>query len=108
MAYDRILATLQGVEAVKAVLDATPETTTCVIAVTENKIVRKPLMEAIRDTKKVATAVESGDFKTAMSLRDTEFTEQYESFMMTTAVQVDQRNRLPEEKVSCRRYSPNE
>ena len=99
VAYDRMLATLQGVEAVKAVLEATPETPTCVIAINENKIVRKPLMEAVQDTKKVAKAIERQDFDQAMALRDTEFSEQYRSFMMTTAVQMNQKVLLPEKEV---------
>ena len=51
-AYDRLLGTLQGVEAVRAVLDATPQTSSTFIAVTENKITRKPLLEAVATTKK--------------------------------------------------------
>ncbi|KAF3063707.1 ATP-dependent 6-phosphofructokinase [Daldinia childiae] len=90
VAYDRMLATLQGVEAVKAVLEATPETETCVIAITENKIIRKPLMAAVQETKKVATAIEAQDFDKAMSLRDTEFSDQYKSYMMTTTMGLDQ------------------
>jgi 6-phosphofructokinase 1 len=101
VAYDRMLATLQGVEAVKAVLEATPETPTSVIAINENKIVRKPLMQAVQDTKKVAKAIESQDFDQAMALRDTEFSEQYRSFMMTTAVQMNQKMLLPEKEVSA-------
>ncbi|KAH6630427.1 phosphofructokinase-domain-containing protein [Chaetomium sp. MPI-SDFR-AT-0129] len=96
VAYDRMLATLQGVEAVKAVLEATPETPTSVITINENKIVRKNLMEAVRETKLVAKAIEAQDFDRAMGLRDTEFSEQYRSFMMTTAVQMDQEIMLPE------------
>jgi 6-phosphofructokinase 1 len=99
VAYDRMLATLQGVEAVKAVLEATPDTPTCVIAINENKIVRKPLMQAVLDTKKVAKAIERQDFDQAMALRDAEFSEQYKSFMMTTAVQVNQEMMLPEKEV---------
>lgn len=53
-AYDRMLSTLQGVEAVEAVLDATPETPTPVICIIENKIVRKPLIKAVEDTHAVA------------------------------------------------------
>ncbi|OTA97520.1 hypothetical protein M434DRAFT_391709 [Hypoxylon sp. CO27-5] len=90
VAYDRMLATLQGVEAVKAVLEATPETETCVIAITENKIVRKPLMKAVQETKEVAKAIEAQDFDRAMSLRDTEFSDQYKSYMMTTTMGLDQ------------------
>ncbi|KAK1779952.1 phosphofructokinase-domain-containing protein [Copromyces sp. CBS 386.78] len=98
VAYDRMLATLQGVEAVKAVLEATPGTKTCFIAITENKIVRKPLMEAVLDTKQVAKAIESQDFDGAMALRDAEFSEQYKSFMMTTAGQMDHEKMLPEKE----------
>ena len=99
VAYDRILATQQGVEAVKAVLEATPETETCFIAIIENKIVRKPLMEAVRITKSVAKAIEDQDFDKAMSLRDTEFSDQFKSYMMTTTVKIDNSMMLPPEKV---------
>ncbi|KAI1772703.1 6-phosphofructokinase [Hypoxylon cercidicola] len=97
-AYDRMLATLQGVEAVKAVLEATPETETCFIAITENKIVRKPLMAAVRETKQVAKAIEAQDFDQAMSLRDTEFSDQYKSYMMTTTMGLDQDIHLEDSK----------
>lgn len=99
VAYDRMLATLQGVEAVKAVLEATPETETCVIAITENKIVRKPLMAAVIETKKVATAIEAQEFDKAMSLRDAEFSDQYKSYMMTTTMGLDQDIHLEDSKV---------
>lgn len=46
-AFDRILPTLQGIEAVKAVLEATPDTPSYMIGVRENKITRVPLMEAV-------------------------------------------------------------
>ncbi|EFX02731.1 6-phosphofructokinase alpha subunit [Grosmannia clavigera kw1407] len=98
VAYDRMLATLQGVEAVRAVLEATPESETCFIAITENKIVRKPLMAAVQNTKSVVAAIEAHDFDRAMALRDTEFSDQYKSYIMTTAVQLDQHMRLPEKE----------
>ncbi|KAI1140956.1 6-phosphofructokinase [Hypoxylon sp. FL0543] len=98
VAYDRMLATLQGVEAVKAVLEAKPETETCVIAITENKIVRKPLMKAVQETKEVAKAIEAQDFDRAMSLRDTEFSDQYKSYMMTTTMGLDQDIHLEDNK----------
>ncbi|PNY27184.1 ATP-dependent 6-phosphofructokinase [Tolypocladium capitatum] len=91
VAYDRMLGTLQGVEAVKAVLEATPETETCFIAINENKIVRKPLMKAVQETKDVAAAVDAKDFERAMSLRDAEFADQYNSYITTTNVLVDDR-----------------
>ncbi|KAF2016288.1 6-phosphofructokinase [Aaosphaeria arxii CBS 175.79] len=83
-AYDRMLATLQGVEAVKAVLEATPETPSPVICMVENKIERRPLLEAVAQTKKVAEAIEAKDFQTAMKLRDAEFAEYYRSYQITT------------------------
>lgn len=98
VAYDRMLATLQGVEAVKAVLEATPDTETCFIAVTENKITRKPLMKAVRETKEVAKLIDEQKFDKAMSLRDAEFSDQYQSYMMTTAMGLDVDITLPQEK----------
>lgn len=85
VAYDRMLASLQGVEAVKAVLDATPETPSPVICIVENKIVRKDLMEAIKMTKKVAEDIEKKDFASAMRGRDAEFEEFLQAFKITTA-----------------------
>lgn len=84
-AYDRMLATLQGVEAVKAVLEATPGTASPVICIVENKIVRKDLMEAIRLTKEVAENIEKKDFEKAMAGRDAEFAEYWQAFRITTA-----------------------
>lgn len=97
-AYDRMLSTLQGVEAVEAVLDATPETPTPVICIIENKIVRKPLMDAVKATQAVATAIQAKDFDRAMELRDADFAEYHAAYMTTTAT--DQPELLlPEEKV---------
>lgn len=44
-AYDRLLSTLQGVEAVKTVLGAKAGDPSQFIAIIENKIARKPLIE---------------------------------------------------------------
>lgn len=95
--YDRWLSTLQGVEAVNAVLEATPETPTSVITIRENKIERSNLMEAVAMTKSVTAAIKAKDFDRAMELRDAEFKEYYHSYMITTST--DHPNlRLPEEK----------
>lgn len=100
-AFDRYLSTLQGVEAVNAVLEATPETPTYFIAINENKITRKPLVQAVIDTKEVAKAIDAHDFDKAMSLRDTEFSDIYQSYTTTTATGLDDTNMLPEKKVRC-------
>jgi 6-phosphofructokinase 1 len=81
VAFDRILATQQGVEAVKAVLESTPETPSYMIGIIENKITRQPLVEAVRLTKQVAEAISKKDFKKAISLRDTEFVEHLNNYM---------------------------
>lgn len=86
-AYDRQLSTLQGVEAVDAVIEATPSTESPVIAVEENKIVRKSLQEAVEATKKVTQAIEAKDFESAMGLRDAEFREYHNNFLLTTATE---------------------
>ncbi|KAI1159326.1 phosphofructokinase-domain-containing protein [Nemania serpens] len=98
VAYDRMLGTLQGVEAVNAVLAATPETETCFIAITENKITRKPLMAAVRETKEVAKLIEAQRFNEAMALRDTEFSDQYKSYAMSATMGLDGDFKLEESK----------
>ena len=86
-AYDRQLSTLQGVEAVRAVLEATPETPSPFIAIVENKIVRKSLVEAVDMTNALTAAIKDKDFDKAMSLRGEEFREYYDAYMTTTAVE---------------------
>ncbi|KAF7862551.1 hypothetical protein EAF04_007424 [Stromatinia cepivora] len=97
-AYDRYLSTLQGIEAVNAVLEATPETVTPFIAINENKITRKPLVQSVIDTQEVAKAIEARDFDRAMALRDTEFSDFYDSYMTTTATDLNNDMRLPDKK----------
>ncbi|OCT46085.1 6-phosphofructokinase subunit alpha [Cladophialophora carrionii] len=95
--YDRWLSTLQGVEAVKAVLEATPETPSPVITIRENKIERSNLMETVALTKSVGAAIEEKNFDKAMQLRDIEFKEYYNSYVITTSTD-HPALRLPEEK----------
>lgn len=47
-AFNGVQATLQGAEAVDAVLNATPDSPSPVIGIEENKITRKPLMAAVK------------------------------------------------------------
>ncbi|AMD21449.1 HER170Cp [Eremothecium sinecaudum] len=89
VAFDRILATLQGVEAVNAVLESTPDTPSPLIAINENKITRKPLVESVALTKSVADAIKAKDFKKAMELRDTEFVEHLNNFMAINSADHD-------------------
>ncbi|KAL0265135.1 6-phosphofructokinase, alpha subunit [Diplodia seriata] len=96
-AYDRMLSTLQGAEAVNAVLDATPETPSPVICILENKIVRRPLMEAVKQTHEVAEAIKAKDFDRAMGLRDVEFAEYHAAYQIMTSAKIPDLQ-LPAEK----------
>lgn len=97
VAFDRILAALQGVEAVEAVLESTPETPSPLIAINENKIVRNSLVESVKLTKSVAEAIQAKNFKKAMELRDSEFVEHLSNFMsINSADHIDAK--LPSEK----------
>ncbi|KAF2431259.1 6-phosphofructokinase [Tothia fuscella] len=85
-AYDRMLSTLQGAEAVKAVLEAQPDTPSPIISIIENKIIRKPLLEAVELTNEVAVAIKARNFDKAMNLRDAEFAEYLKGYNITTAL----------------------
>jgi len=95
-AWDRIMPTLQGVEAVHALLEATPETPSYMIGMNENKITRIPLMDAVRLTREVAQAIHDKDFERAMSLRDPEFVEVLSAFRATSLL--DDSRKLREDK----------
>ncbi|SCU80254.1 LADA_0B05974g1_1 [Lachancea dasiensis] len=97
VAFDRILATLQGVEAVNAVLESNPDTPSPLIAINENKITRKSLVESVRQTKSVADAIQAQDFKKAMELRDTEFVEHLNNFMAVNSADHNPPN-LPQDQ----------
>lgn len=97
VAYDRIIATFQGVEAVRAVLESTPDTPSPLIGVKENKIVRLSLVEAVKVTKSVADAISKHDFHKAMELRDPEFVEHLLNFMAINSAN-HEKPTLPKEK----------
>ncbi|KAL5503847.1 PFK1 [Sanghuangporus vaninii] len=95
-AYDRILPTMQGVEAVDALLESTPESPSYMIAIHENKISRVPLVEAVAQTRAVGKAISEKDFDTAMSYRDPEFREMLDGFVAVSAL--DYTKKLPKEQ----------
>ncbi|OJD12174.1 6-phosphofructokinase [Emergomyces pasteurianus Ep9510] len=83
-AYDRWLGTLQGIEAVKAVLEAKPGSPSPIITIRENKIERSSLVEAVRVTRTVTQAIKEKDFATAMDMRDAEFKAYHRAYINTT------------------------
>ncbi|KAF6132048.1 phosphofructokinase, platelet [Phyllostomus discolor] len=72
-AFDRILASRMGVEAVVALLQATPETPACVVSLSGNQAVRLPLMECVQMTQDVQKAMDERRFKDAVKLRGRSF-----------------------------------
>ncbi|KAI9512025.1 phosphofructokinase domain-containing protein [Russula earlei] len=89
-AWDRIWPTLQGMDAVDALLEATPDTPSYMIGMQENKVHRVPLVKAVQMTKDVAEAIGNRDFDRAMSLRDPEFRENLEGYIATSTLERDQ------------------
>jgi 6-phosphofructokinase len=83
-AVDRYLATVQGIEAVKAVLRSTPDTPAPMIGIIEGKITTIPLMDAVKLTHEVADAISKKDFAKAMDLRDPMFASSYEAYIEST------------------------
>ncbi|GLD59917.1 ATP-dependent 6-phosphofructokinase, liver type-like protein, partial [Lates japonicus] len=68
-AFDRILSSKLGVEAVVALLEASPDTPACVIGLSGNHAVRLPLMECVEMTKLVQTAMKEKRFNETIKLR---------------------------------------
>lgn len=86
-AYDRILGSRMGAEAVLALMDATSESAPCVVAVDGNQIVRIPLMEAVQRTKDCAAAIEAKDYKEAVMLRGRGFKFNLETYLLFSRVE---------------------
>ncbi|KAM4828458.1 ATP-dependent 6-phosphofructokinase, platelet type [Thomomys bottae] len=72
-AFDRILASRMGVEAVIALLEATPDTPACVVSLSGNQAVRLPLVECVQMTQDVQKAMDERRFKDAVQLRGRSF-----------------------------------
>ncbi|CAI5789014.1 ATP-dependent 6-phosphofructokinase, platelet type isoform X3 [Podarcis lilfordi] len=72
-AFDRILASRMGVEAVLALLEGTPETPACVVSLSGNQAVRLPLMECVQMTQDVQKAMDGKRFSDAVQLRGRSF-----------------------------------
>ncbi|XP_060944166.1 ATP-dependent 6-phosphofructokinase, liver type [Limanda limanda] len=72
-AFDRILSSKLGVEAVVALMEGSPETPACVIGLSGNQAVRLPLMECVEMTKLVQTAMNEKRFDEAVKLRGGSF-----------------------------------
>ncbi|GAB1611013.1 ATP-dependent 6-phosphofructokinase-like [Argonauta hians] len=72
-AFDRILGSRMGAEAVLALMEATPDTPACVVSLEGNQTVRVPLMECVERTQAVQKAMDSKNFEEAVRLRGRSF-----------------------------------
>ncbi|CAG5895585.1 unnamed protein product [Menidia menidia] len=72
-AFDRILASRMGVEAVLALLETTANTPACVVSLCGNQSVRLPLMECVQMTQEVQKAMDHKRFEEAVKLRGRSF-----------------------------------
>ncbi|XP_035993231.1 ATP-dependent 6-phosphofructokinase, platelet type isoform X3 [Fundulus heteroclitus] len=72
-AFDRILASRMGVEAVLALLEASTDTPACVVSLVGNQAVRLPLMECVQMTQEVQKAMDEKKFDEAVRLRGRSF-----------------------------------
>ncbi|XP_030612976.1 ATP-dependent 6-phosphofructokinase, platelet type isoform X8 [Archocentrus centrarchus] len=72
-AFDRILASRMGVEAVLALLETTANTPACVVSLCGNQSVRVPLMECVQMTQEVQKAMDQKRFEEAVKLRGRSF-----------------------------------
>ncbi|XP_017290877.1 ATP-dependent 6-phosphofructokinase, platelet type isoform X10 [Kryptolebias marmoratus] len=72
-AFDRILASRMGVEAILALLETTANTPACVVSLCGNQSVRVPLMECVQTTQEVQKAMDQKRFEDAVKLRGRSF-----------------------------------
>ncbi|XP_045448341.1 ATP-dependent 6-phosphofructokinase [Melitaea cinxia] len=83
-AFDRILGCRMGAEAVMALMEATPETESCVVTLDGNQAVRLPLMDCVHRTKAVSKAMADKNWDLAVQLRGRSFARNLETYKMLT------------------------
>lgn len=68
-AYDRWMSSLLGVAATDELLTADSTSVPVVLGIHQNRVVRSPLMQAVQETRAIATKVEDRDFEAAVAAR---------------------------------------
>jgi len=81
-AFDRILGCRMGAEAVKALVDAGPDTEPCVVTLRRNVATRIPLMASVEKTQAVAKAMAAKDWDLAVTLRGGSYVRNLETYQM--------------------------
>lgn len=89
---------MQGIKAVEAVLEMTPDTPSPVVTIREDKITLSVLSTTVAVTKKANLSMQAKDFHMAMQLRDPEFLEYHKAYRHLNAA--DYRKMMaPQDKV---------
>lgn len=68
-AYDRWMSSLVGVTATRELLEADSSSVPVVIGIHRNQVVRRPLVEAVEETRRIAELVAARDFEGAIAAR---------------------------------------
>ncbi|XP_072296651.1 ATP-dependent 6-phosphofructokinase, platelet type-like isoform X2 [Eucyclogobius newberryi] len=88
-AFDRILASRMGVEAVLALLEASEDTPACVVSLVGNESVRLPLMECVQMTQEVQKAMDEKKFEEAVGLRGRSFENNLTTYRILSSRKAD-------------------
>lgn len=83
-AFDRVLGSRMGAEAVLAVLEATPTSEACVVSLDGNQAVRVPLMQCVEKTKMVAECMAKKQWEEAVTLRGRSFERNLQTYRLLT------------------------
>ncbi|KAK4468234.1 hypothetical protein MN116_008390 [Schistosoma mekongi] len=88
-AFDRILGSRMGAEAVLALMDAdrNPELPACVISLDGNQAVRVPLVKCVERTRQVAEAMKNCDFDHAVELRGSSFMNNLSTYIKLSKIE---------------------
>ena len=100
-AFDRVLGTRCGYQAVQELATGKASEEARLVGIRENRIVTSPLMEAVERTQAVASLLKEKRFDEAMELRGSGFVEAYHT--MRTLVRA--RPRVPEDDHTTRRIA---
>lgn len=94
-AFDRNLATLVGMEAVRVILAMQPDDPVLVIGMIGNRITSTPLKECLRRNEAVEAALEAQNFELAATLRGRSFVDAFQT--LRTLVRAEPHPRRPEQ-----------
>ena len=95
-ARDRVLATLQSIEALKVLLEDAPGKPSYIVGTRGNRLERIPLRHAIEVNNTLAQAMKERRFGDALRLRGEEFNDRLAAFLATTHMGMVEARPLPQ------------